>query len=189
MNVIRLGGLLFVLGCLSPVLAFADDEFSGFEDSKVVAEESKQGPQNVSELIAHLHPSVVHLPIAWLLLLILSEWLGLIFGKEVFANFGAVLLPLTVLSFVPAAVSGFLNLASELESKEEMDLALFHRNLMLFSCALCVIAWVLRLRFQKAWTAKTRWFYVGLLTAAGVAVSVGGHLGGKLVYGENYLPF
>jgi len=137
-------------------------------------------------IVGRMHPAVVHFPIAWLLLLSLVDFLALGLGLEELRKYGPYLLGLTILSFCPAATSGFLNYA---EYGEPNTLAGLHRNLMLTAVGLCAVGLVLRLLGRNRLDGALKWVYLGLLGAAALTVSVGGHLGGKLVFGEDYLPF
>ena len=56
-----------------------DDFFEDVEVEEVVIETVIEAPElheaSLAEKVSHLHPLVVHMPIAWLLLLLLVEWL------------------------------------------------------------------------------------------------------------------
>lgn len=55
--------------------------------------------------------------------------------------------------------------------------------------ALCVVALALRLSKPVGERRSTTLAYGSVLAAAVALVSLGGHLGGTLVYGENFLSF
>jgi hypothetical protein len=64
-----------------------------------------------------------------------------------------------------------------------------HRNLNIVSAILCLGALLLGYPKRESLRGPRRWFYIGLLVAAAIIVLIAGHLGGKMVFGENYLPF
>jgi uncharacterized membrane protein len=172
--------------------AAAADEFgdaAGFETAAVgETKENDDRPQNLGEWIARVHPMVVHMPLAWLLLTLLVDVLTFWRGLAYLERPGFLLLVLTVVSFIPAMTTGFLALQAGDES-DTLATALLHRNLMI-ACAVCTVsALVVRITRRSPWTASTRTVYTGLIVAAATLVSVGAHQGGKLVYGADFLPF
>jgi hypothetical protein len=62
-----------------------------------------------------------------------------------------------------------------------------HRNWMLATAALVVIAAGLRLGRRNRLPGPWRWAYLGLIAAACGTLIWGGHLGGQLVYGQDFL--
>ena len=140
---------------------------------------------SLAEKVSHLHPLVVHMPIAWLLLLLMVEWL--LVAKPTFISDTARigLWALTMVSFVPAIATGLL--FSEVvyagSAAEVMEPILDHRNQVLLSAGLLALAWFVRRRRPEGLaTALT-------LTLAMLAMSIAAHSGGLLIYGEDYFPF
>ncbi len=167
----------------------ADDFFEGVEVEEVLIETVIEAPElheaSLAEKISHLHPLVVHMPIAWLLLLLLVEWL--LVAKPTFLSETARigLWALTMVSFVPAIATGLL--FSEVvyagSAVEVMEPILDHRNQVLLSAGLLALAWLVRRRRPEGLsTALT-------LTLAMLAMSVAAHSGWLLIYGEDYFPF
>lgn len=141
------------------------------------------------EYAGRLHPMAVHLPIGWLLALVLFDLAGLVFGREGYTKTGFWLLVLTVAAAVPAVITGLLR-ADELMAKgAQSPLMADHRNLMLTVTGLCVAALGVRVFRRKVLDGAWRWLYLALLLSAAGLMAWGGHLGGQLVYGENFLPF
>lgn len=142
-------------------------------------------------LVGRLHPSVVHFPIAWLMLLVLCEIAALRWPEQKFlTTLSPWLLGLTIASFIPGIVSGLLRFEDVAQHDPEgQGPALLHRNLMLACTLVCSVAWALRFKLGSAPKGSGRWVYLGLILAAALLVSVGGHVGGELVYGDDYLPF
>ena len=153
------------------------------------APEAAARSTGLAELAGRTHPLLVHLPIGFLLLLLLLDVAGLALGRDAFRAVGPWVGGLTVLSFVPAAVSGLLRYAYPPYDRVYDGLVYAHRNVMLVTAALMAVAFALRLsrrnRLAGAWKAA----YLVLLVGAVALLTYGGHLGGKLVFGEDYLPF
>jgi uncharacterized membrane protein len=146
-------------------------------------------PVTLLTLIGRLHPAMVHFPIGWLIALVLVDTLTFVVGRKELWPAGQVLLGVTVLSFIAAGATGFLR-ANQLPADAATQHAIAdHRNVMLLSFALVVVAAILRwaLRGQLAGPRKAA--YLGLVLLAAALVLFGGHLGGRLVFGDSYLPF
>lgn len=138
------------------------------------------------QLVGRLHPLLVHLPIGWLLLLLLVELAALRRAAgEGWQRLGRGLLVATLLVALPAVVSGLLR-ADALPPEPLMNL---HRNVMLGLVGLLVVALPLRLGGGAKPPLGRRLGYLALLAAAVCLLLWGGHLGGVLVRGPNYLPF
>ena len=81
-----------------------DDFFENVEVEEVLIETIIEAPEpheaSLAEKVSHLHPLVVHMPIAWLLLLLMVEWL--LVAKPTFISDTARigLWALTMVSFV-----------------------------------------------------------------------------------------
>ena len=166
-----------------------DDFFENVEVEEVLIETIVEVPEpheaSLAEKVSHLHPLVVHMPIAWLLLLLMVEWL--LVAKPAFISDTARigLWALTMVSFVPAIATGLL--FSEVvyagSAVEVMEPILDHRNQVLLSAGLLALAWFVRRRRPEGLaTALT-------LTLAMLAMSIAAHSGGLLIYGEDYFPF
>ncbi len=166
----------------------------GVEDVETV--EVKPAPAAVPHVGAaqrvagRLHASVVHLPIGWLLLLLLLEGLSILLRKPAWQGPCLVVLIAAVASFIPAAVSGFLRLDELGQGSTELALlGLRHRNLMLIAAALCGGALLLRLVSGPRTRGWQRGVYLMLIGAGAAVVTIAGHLGGRMVHGSDFLPF
>ena len=138
-----------------------------------------------AESIAHFHPALVHMPVAWLLLLFLLEWL-LVFRPQFVAEPARVgLWTLTIASFIPSLATGFVfsEWVYDETDMEVMQPILDHRNLILVSTAFLAVGWFVRKRNSSGPATAI------VLTLAMVAMTLGAHSGGILVYGEDYFPF
>ena len=141
------------------------------------------------QVLGRMHPAVVHFPIGWLALTFLLDLLAWAFRKADLQKASFHALGATLLSFPPAAISGYLR-ADELTGASAMPaLMAWHRNLNLLAAAICLTAFLLRFWKKNDLQRKARWAYLALLTCALLVLTVGGHLGGKMVFGPDYLPF
>lgn len=141
-------------------------------------------------LLGRMHPALVHFPIAWVFLLVLLEIAALLTRRDDLYRAGLPLIALACLSFVPAAATGFLRVASMGNDPEFRALMVPHRNMNIAAGLACLAALVIRVRLGRSLVgSKARWPYLLLVGCAGVLLLVAGHLGGKLVFGRGYLPF
>lgn len=164
----------------------------------------------VAQLGGRLHPVIVHFPIALLMCAALLEMLRVLRGEGGGAavavgpgGAGAkdslaislrprvtdtvrTLVAFGALGAVVAAFAGWLNAAAEEPSKTTATTLFFHRWTGIAAAVLGLTAWL-----SAALARRTRWgwplptFRLALLLAA-AGVGIGGHLGGTLVYGEDY---
>lgn len=158
------------------------------EVQEVTAVETAARPAGL-DLLGRMHPALVHFPIGWLVLLVLAEAAARFAGREEWGKVGLPLLVLVCLSFIPAALTGLLRAASMGNDPEFRALMVPHRNMNIAAGVLCLAALLLRLRRRNQSPVKPGWSYLLLVVAAAALVLVSGHLGGKMVFGSNYLPF
>lgn len=143
------------------------------------------------QLVGRLHPLAVHFPIAWLVLLLLGEALALRRRAGEAAAWpcsGLALLVLSVLSAVPAVVTGLIR-AATLGAGADVAAVTSHRNVALAAVTAAGVALVLRGWYRRAPLKGVKGAYLVSLGAAVILVGVAGHLGGELVFGRDYLPF
>jgi uncharacterized membrane protein len=141
------------------------------------------------QIAGRMHPALVHLPIGWLTLTFLLDLLLFAFQREFLRKGTLLALGASALSFVPAGVSGMLR-ANELTAGKALPLLMaWHRNLTLLAAALCWAAFALRLGKKNEPTRWARWTYLALEAASVLGLAFAGHLGGRMVFGPDYLPF
>ncbi|HEY3358265.1 MAG TPA: DUF2231 domain-containing protein [Polyangia bacterium] len=143
------------------------------------------GPQGAGDLLGRLHPALVHFPIAWLCLLLLVEVVGV--RREAWHRAGMWVLVATLLSCLVAIPTGLLRADHLQEGAPAQRFVLLHRNLNL-GMALALLA-ALAVRVMGGPRAWARWGYLMLVLAATALILVAANVGGKMVYGANYLPF
>lgn len=126
---------------------------------------------DVLDIISKLHPPAVHLPIGGLFLLLMLEFRNIPDQKE-----GTwIAWWFTILSFIPAAITGLLR-AESLES-EALSEAVAHGWIMAAAMALTLLAGAIQLLLGRStMTIMTLW--VGLML-----MSYGARLGSLMVYG------
>ncbi|MBI3820323.1 MAG: PSD1 domain-containing protein [Planctomycetes bacterium] len=138
-----------------------------------------------------LHPSIVHFPIALLILTCVFEYLRFRGGDAASRHAPSKMaLALALLGCAAAWVAAAAGLSdAETSGHGGSDAATlqFHRNLGLATAAASTIAALLAVAASKI-ESRTRFVYyrIGIVICAAL-VSAAGHLGGKLVYGESYL--
>ncbi len=163
-------------------------EEAGEVGEEVAVSEAEPPALDFSTLYARLHPSLVHFPLGWLLLALIFDVATFALRREHFARAGHVTLIVAAVAFLPAVTSGLVYLSMENEP-EEIAAIVRHRNVILAAFGALLAALALRLAKRSALAGPSRWAYLGLMVAAVLLASVGGHLGGELVHGEDYLPW
>jgi uncharacterized membrane protein len=149
------------------------------------------GPETVDlfQTIGCFHPVVLHFPIAWLILLLLVEIVVLTGLAGDLNRWSMALLVLTLLSFIPAIVSG-LGMASAQgsASSEFIERMLLHRNLNIAAGLVLLSALVVRIKTSQAAGSKNKLVYFALVMVAAGLMGYGSHLGGEMVWGVGFLP-
>lgn len=143
----------------------------------------------VMSVYGRLHPAFAHLPIGFLLLLVVLEVFYQLRPSDGASKLTMVALVATFFSAMPSLLSGFLRAYEMWHATEPPDLLADHRALMFAMTGVIGVALVLRFAKRKSFTGGARYTYLVLLFAAAVLAAVGGHMGGKLVFGARHLPF
>ena len=146
-------------------------------------------PSGLFDLVGRLHPALVHFPIAWLVGLVLVDFVGLILKREAWQHLGIFVLAGTVLSLLPTAATGLLRAAHMPSDPAVHALLVTHRTLNFVMAALVLAAFVLRLLRRNRLQGSWRIAYLALVFAATGLVLLAADFGGRMVYGPNYLPW
>jgi uncharacterized membrane protein len=177
-----------------------DDEPEAAGTHKDVAKGTGDSPKNTAagethrisilEWLSRLHAALVHLPLGWVLLLALCDATALLGRRYELMMPGLYLCGLSVLSFIPAGATGLLRF-SYLPQATAADAAqgLLHRNLMFGAAAALAICFAVRVRYREHFEGRPLQVYLLFLMVAVGLTLVGGHLGGALVYGDDFLSF
>jgi uncharacterized membrane protein len=150
-------------------------------------------PQNsgfsFKKIWGRLHPAFVHFPIAWLFMLFVTEIIAFIYNKPTWHKAGFYMLIILVLSFVPAVTSGLVDASLHDMDAAEHSIMVTHRTINFIITGLVVLALVFRLARRGELKGSLRGTYLGMIIIATVMIMISGHLGAKMVFGSNYLPF
>lgn len=143
-------------------------------------------PAGLLDFIGRLHLLFVHLPIGWLLLLLLVD-IGT-FGLKLreFNRAGALILFGSFLSLVPAVITGFIRV-TYVSTAANVELLQLHRNLSLGLIAVILLAFLERTRSRNKLEGGPKYFYLALLVAAIGLLAVGGYLGAQISFGPHIL--
>lgn len=165
-------------------------------EEATVEVETPKAPPTAFEYTGRLHPMLVHMPIAWLFLLLLIDlvtftphpWLAA--ERNGLARFGAVFSLLTLAACLPALATGLINAEHHTSADaHELEEIIEHRNAAFVAVGLLAAGIITRFALRPGPLSASRWAYLVLIVAAFAVLSGAGHEGGKLVYGEDYLPF
>lgn len=132
---------------------------------------------NLTELIGHFHPVLVHLPIGILLLAALLHWLSRSAKYQAVRPATGIALLAGLISAVVSCITGYL-LAN---GSGEYDAAITGRHQWL-GIGTTILA-ALSLYLHKTNSTYTGW----LLLAMTATLIITGHFGGTLTHGEGYL--
>ncbi|HSP05741.1 MAG TPA: DUF2231 domain-containing protein [Acidobacteriota bacterium] len=134
--------------------------------------------------VTHLHPMMVHFPIALLFVGFLAELAGLILKKEFFSRMGLVLLVLGTAGIAAAYLSGH-SAAEGLNEAGPLKMAIEnHEDAALLTLWIMVMTQVARLAlvFFKKYTGMVRWVPLVLFLVGVASLTRTGYYGGELVF-------
>ncbi len=154
---------------------------------KVVIKKAEiKKPAGFVDFLGRLHLILVHLPIGWLLLLLLVD-IGT-FGLKLkeFTRAGALILFGTFLSLVPAVITGFARVTF-VATAQNAELLGLHRNLSLGVVAVILLAFLERIRSRNKLAGPPKMFYLALVVAAVALMTLCGYMGAQLSFGRHIL--
>lgn len=136
------------------------------------------------KILGRLHPAAVHFPIGGIALALVFAFLAL--RRDDAGHAARLSVWFSLLAAGSAILTGFLRSDEMRAAGAGAEPINLHRNVML----LFVVAALLG-AFALLKPRDRRFLYAGfaLILVAFILVSIGGHLGGRLVYGNDYLPF
>lgn len=136
-------------------------------------------------LIGHLHPLLIHFPIALTLIAAAAEVLATALGGRHWRVAALVNVRLGAMFAVATVIVGWL-LASSMVDLEGTRLLEWHRWLGIAAACVIVIAALTTLGLRSH-EPRRMWLYRFALFSAAALVSVAGHVGAMLVWGANFL--
>ncbi len=143
----------------------------------------------VLEYLGRFHSAVVHFPIAWLILMVMVDFGTFIIGKSGWNKLGFAILIVTVASFVPALVTGFVTSGPVSPGSEIYSLMIMHRNLNLSVVILCTLAFAIRAVYRNKIAGTGKWVYLGMIFSSAIMIAISSHLGGMMVHGVDFFKF
>jgi uncharacterized membrane protein len=138
-------------------------------------------------LLGRLHPIVVHFPIALLTAAAIVEAWHAVRRRPLPSEAGTYCLAFGVAGAVTAVCLGTLNASHQSLTGEAATALERHQVMGWISTMAAMAALGAGQLARRAGGVRTMAAYVGLLLATGAVVGATGHLGGGLVYGEDYL--
>jgi uncharacterized membrane protein len=161
-----------------------DDGTGGGQDAAVEAGDEGLSP---GRLVGRLHPATIHFGIAWAVLA-----LPLALARMRWRGLGRTDLVVTAAAVAGAGVAVATGLihAPDVSSRPGIaDLVELHEHLALATLGVLSAALVARVVLDRKVLRALQVIYVILLAAALGLVLVTGHMGGKITFGEGFLPF
>ena len=157
-------------------------EIAETTDDVAVTAEADDG-KTLSTSVGHLHPLVVHFPIALIFVVALAEALFLYCKCNEMLFAGRLCLWISFLSSIPSVVTGWINAGVEGYSDESVFTHRWGGVAVIVVCAILIALDHLR---KKSESVGIVWTYRVLLFLTLFLVALVGHTGGELVYGEDY---
>jgi uncharacterized membrane protein len=143
-------------------------------------------PAGLLDFLGRLHLVMVHLPIGWLLLLLLVDIGTFGFKLREFNRAGALILFGSFLSLVPAVATGFIRV-TYISTAANVELLQLHRNLSLGLVAVILLAFLERTRSRNRLEGGPKIFYLALVMVAIALMAMGGYLGAQISFGPHIL--
>ena len=139
------------------------------------------------DLVSRLHPPLVHMPIAWLMLLVMIDGATFLLGRP-WEKAGLYVLALAVASCVPAVTTGFLREDCIKGGADIKALITVHKWMAISTTGLCSLALILRLALKNELITARKYAYLVIIFTAGAFVMLVGHKGGQIVFGKDFMP-
>ena len=133
------------------------------------------------KLFGRMHPMVVHFPIALLLVATLVEGLGLLRRRAAAGDASWLCVGLAAVSAIFATIMGYAFADSKIASD---DLEMHERWGLITTIVACLTAALCWRARRSGGTGGPAMAYRAFLFLSALGVSVTGHLGGDLVYGD-----
>jgi uncharacterized membrane protein len=140
----------------------------------------------ILRLLGRFHPTTIHFPIAFLLAAAGLELFSIVRKKSMLPDSEFLTLALGAAGALVSASLGWADAASLCFGAEDADALTIHRWLGTFVAASSSAACFLLAGLRKGRIPRGKILFRVLLFASALAVGVGAHFGGILVYGHDY---
>lgn len=137
-------------------------------------------------LIGRFHPLAIHFPIALLFIPALLEFIGIFRRKVTYPDATFVCLAAGAFGALVSAALGWADAASLQFGPEDAAILATHRWIGTFVAVSSVAAALLLAGLRGGRFPALKRAYLGTLFVTALAVGVGAHFGGILVYGRDY---
>ena len=152
-----------------------------------VARATESGPPHgLQDAAGHLHPFLVHFPVALLLVAAVAEALGLIRRDGRCADAARFMVTAAAWLSIPAAVTGFLRADGLTFDAARQSLFAVHRIAGIATPVLAFLAAGLAEGTRRSGQVWEQMLYRIVLLLAAVAAGAAGHYGGQLVFGAGF---
>ncbi len=171
-----------------PTVAQVTDTTDEPEAGYAEIDEAEELPEKkkfvLKTFIARLHPLLVHFPIGLLLFGVLAEIARQVRPGAHYEVIVTWSLFFGTLGALASVGTGWWN--ADVSGYSDAKVFL-HRWSGVSVLILGALAWVLQMRLLRHDSVRNRLIFWLVLLFVAIAVSIAGHTGGELVYGENYL--
>jgi uncharacterized membrane protein len=140
----------------------------------------------IVRLLGRFHPTTIHFPIAFLLAAATLEVLRIVRKKPLFPETLFFCLTVGAAGALVSAPLGWADAASLRFGEEDAVALAVHRWLGTFTAAASAGAWVLLWGQRRGKLLGLGGLFRAALFASALAVGIGAHFGGILVYGHDY---
>lgn len=135
-------------------------------------------------IVGYFHAASTHMPIGFVFLLIVLDALCLLGRQPALYRAGYIAMLLAFAAFVPAIVTGLTRFSVLGLDGADAAHALKHRNLMLAAAGMMLAAVITRWPAKNDLVGIRRHLYLGFLAVTAALLTIGGHEGGEMVYGD-----
>lgn len=134
--------------------------------------------------LGRFHPLVVHLPIGFLLLAGVFEWMG---RKEKYASLREAATFTLLLGAISSIVAAFLGYLLSLGGGYNESTLSWHMWMGILVCVVSIVAYLYKAELLPAISKLPKGVYAGTMVVMLLVLSYTGHLGGSLTHGSSYL--
>jgi len=141
------------------------------------------------ELAGHLHPFLVHFPVALVFLSVAAEVLLVVRKEARFGDAGRFMIAAAAWISIPAAIAGFALASGQTFTDEEVRIFAIHRIAGITTPVLIFLAAGMAASARRSGQIWELFLFRIFLALAVVSVAIAGVQGGQLVWGDGYFGF